>query len=103
VRDRQDRVVFSSGAIDPSGLIRGNDNDADPARFEPHYTEIRREDEVQIYESIMRDANGAITTGLLQATATRRTTVCCRAGSTRPRPHRRSPSLAGAGGFGLRR
>jgi hypothetical protein len=69
VRDRQDRVVFSSGAIDPSGLIQGNDNDADPARFEPHYTEIRREDEVQIYESIMRDANGAITTGLLQATA----------------------------------
>jgi hypothetical protein len=69
VRDRDDRIVFTSGAVEPSGLIRGNDNDADPKRFEPHYGEIRREDEVQIYESVMRDANGAVTTGLLQATA----------------------------------
>jgi hypothetical protein len=69
VRDSQDRVVFSSGAIEPSGLIRGNDNDADPARFEAHYTEIRGEDQVQIYESVMQDVKGNITTGLLQATA----------------------------------
>jgi hypothetical protein len=68
VRDSQDQVVFSSGAIDPSGLIRGNDNDADGTRFEPHYAEIRSEDQVQIYESVMRDVNGGVTTGLLQAT-----------------------------------
>jgi hypothetical protein len=68
VRDRQDQAVFTSGGIEPSGLIRGNDNDADAARVEPHYSEIRREDEVQIYESVMRDINGAITTGLLTAT-----------------------------------
>jgi hypothetical protein len=68
VRDDGDRVVFESGAIDPSGLVRGNDNDADPARFEPHYTEIRREDDVQIYESIMHDPEGGVTTGLLSAT-----------------------------------
>jgi hypothetical protein len=69
VRDRQDQTFFTSGAIDASGLIRGNDNDADPARVEPHYTEIRRTDEVQIYESIMQDPDGRITTGLLRATA----------------------------------
>ena len=69
VRDRQDQIVFTSGAIEPSGLIRGNDNDADPRRFEPHYTEIRGEDQVQIYEAVMRDVNGEVTTGLLQATA----------------------------------
>lgn len=68
VRDREERLVFSSGAVEASGLIRGNDNDADAARAEPHYTEIRSEDQVQIYESVMRDANGSITTGLLQAT-----------------------------------
>jgi hypothetical protein len=67
VRDRQDQVVFSSGGIEPSGLVRGNDNDADAARVEPHYTEIRVEDQVQVYESVMRDVNGNITTGLLQA------------------------------------
>lgn len=69
VRDREDRIVFTSGAIEPSGLIRGNDNDADAARFEPHHAEIRSEDEVQIYEAVMRDVNGNVTTGLLTATA----------------------------------
>jgi hypothetical protein len=68
VFDPADRVVFSSGAIEPSGLIRGNDNDADGSTYEPHYTEIARADQVQIYESIMHDAQRAVTTGLLQAT-----------------------------------
>jgi hypothetical protein len=68
VRDAQGRVVFESGAVNEDGSIRGNDNDADAQRFEPHYTEIRREDEVQIYEGIMADVKGAVTTGLLHAT-----------------------------------
>ena len=42
VRDRNGRIVFESGAIEPSGAIRGNDNDADASRFEPHYAEITR-------------------------------------------------------------
>jgi hypothetical protein len=68
VRDRDDRVIFESGVIEPSGLIRGNDNDADGARFEPHHTEIRTGDQVQVYESVMRDVTGAVTTGLLRGT-----------------------------------
>ena len=67
VRDRENQLVFGSGEITPSGLIRGNDNDADAARVEPHHVEIRSEDQVQIYESVMRDVNGNITTGLLRA------------------------------------
>jgi len=67
VRDRQGQALFESGAIDPEGRIRGNDNDADPARIEPHYTEIRQPDAVQIYESVMGDSRGMPTTGLLQA------------------------------------
>jgi hypothetical protein len=69
VRDRDNEIVFESGAIEPSGLIRGNDNDADSSRFEPHYTEIRSGDQVQLYESVMRDVNGNVTTGLLRGTA----------------------------------
>jgi hypothetical protein len=69
VRDQNDRIVFESGAISASGAIAGNDNDADAQRFEPHHREIRTGDQVQIYESIMAGANGAVTTGLLTATS----------------------------------
>jgi hypothetical protein len=65
VRDRDGGKVFESGALNPDGSIQGNDNDADPARFEPHYTQIRSSDQVQIYESILRDSAGAVTTGLI--------------------------------------
>ena len=66
VRDEQGNILFRSGALEESGAIRGNDNDAAPARFEPHYTEIREPDQVQIYESVMVDAGGVVTTGLLR-------------------------------------
>jgi len=67
VKDRNGRAVFESGALDPSGLIRGNDNDADAAKYEPHYAEITAPDQVQIYEDIMVDQAGKLTTGLLSA------------------------------------
>ena len=69
VRDANGDVVFESGGVNEKGMIGGNDNDADPRMFEPHYTEIRRPDEVQIYESMMADPAGRLTTGLLQAVA----------------------------------
>ncbi len=65
VRDRNDRVLFESGAVRPDGSIDGNDNDADPHRFEPHYTEITSSEQVEIYEDIIGDRNGQVTTGLL--------------------------------------
>jgi hypothetical protein len=67
VRDRSGRAVFESGAIDSSGHIAGNDNDRDPTQVEPHYREIKSQDEVQIYESVMGDSSGRPTTGLLNA------------------------------------
>jgi hypothetical protein len=89
VRDGEGRPVFESGAVDDSGAIRGNDSDVgadggssansgtrsdpnpnpntDQAKYEPHYDEITREDQVQIYEPILGDRNGAPTTGLLSA------------------------------------
>lgn len=68
VRDNRGQVVFESGRVEPSGAIVGNDNDADPARFEPHYDAIRQPDQVQIYETIIASPSGALTTGLLTAT-----------------------------------
>jgi hypothetical protein len=68
VRDAQGRTLFESGAIGASGAIAGNANDDDPLTFEPHYDEITRPDQVQIYEPILGDRNGVPTTGLLTAT-----------------------------------
>jgi hypothetical protein len=67
VRDGGGRVVFESGALTAEGAIQGNDNDADPRRWEPHYREIRSAEQVQIYEAVMGDSSGAPTTGLLSA------------------------------------
>src|SRR5258706_5832234 len=67
IRDARDNKVFESGALHADGSIEGNDNDADPARFEPHYREITQGDQVQIYEPILKDSAGHVTTGLLSA------------------------------------
>lgn len=67
VRDRHGDIVFESGSLRPGGRIVGNDNDDDPTRFEPHHREITQSDQVQIYEAILQDPNGRITTGLLTA------------------------------------
>jgi len=68
VRDGDNIAVFESGRVDDTGAIRGNDNDADPRKFEPHYEQITDASEVQIYEPIIGDPSGIPTTGLLSAT-----------------------------------
>jgi hypothetical protein len=68
VHDRHGATVFESGALLPDGSIAGNDNDSNPKQYEPHYQEIRSGDQVQVYEAILRDAGGNVTTGLLSAT-----------------------------------
>jgi len=67
VRDRNGRIVFESGGLNPDASIKGNDNDADPLRFEPHYLEITSAEQVEIYEPILKDSAGHVTTGLLSA------------------------------------
>jgi hypothetical protein len=68
VRDAGGVLVFESGAPMPDGSIAGNDNDADGASYEPHYARIDSPDQVQIWEPILADPSGAVTTGLLTAT-----------------------------------
>jgi hypothetical protein len=68
VRDQTGKKIFESGALNADGSIQGNDNDADPSRFEPHYREITGPEQVQIYEPILKDAAGHVTTGLSAAT-----------------------------------
>jgi hypothetical protein len=67
VRDAADRVVFESGRIDPDGSIQGNANDVDPDRYEAHFRVIDSQEQVQVYEAIMADPKGKVTTGLIEA------------------------------------
>lgn len=67
VTDATGKVVFESGKHNPDGTITGNDADADPLKFEPHYDVITAADQVQIYEPIMGDNEGKVTYTLLRA------------------------------------
>jgi type II secretory pathway pseudopilin PulG len=67
VKDAQGHVVFESGHFNADGSIVGNVNDRDPLKYEPHFREITRPDQVEIYEPILKDSHGQVTTGLLNA------------------------------------
>jgi hypothetical protein len=67
VRDHNGQTVFESGALNPDGSIKGNVNDVDASRFAPHYREITSSDQVEIYEPILKDQDGHVTTGLAAA------------------------------------
>lgn len=62
------RVVFESGKLNADGSIVGNANDADPTRFTPHYAEITTPDQVEIFEDILGDSAGKVTTALVSTT-----------------------------------
>jgi hypothetical protein len=66
VTDASGALLFESGAPRADGSITGNDNDEDPLRFEPHRDRIESQEQVQIYESVMVDRDGRVTTGLLR-------------------------------------
>jgi hypothetical protein len=68
VKNERGEPVFESGAFTGTGAIVGNDSDENPQRHEPHYEEITRSDQVQIYEPILGGLDGVPTTGLLTAT-----------------------------------
>jgi len=67
VYDANNRLVFSSGGVNPDGSILENDNDLEAQEYEPHYELINSPDQVQIYEPILHDATGEVTTELLRS------------------------------------
>lgn len=62
VSDASGKVIFESGGYEETGEIFGNANDENPGSFEPHYDLISAPDQVQIYEPIMKDVAGEVTT-----------------------------------------
>jgi hypothetical protein len=67
VSDAGGHPLWASGVLRPDGSIEGNDNDRDPLAFEPHHQIVETPEDVQIYEPILIDARGRVTTGLLSA------------------------------------
>jgi len=67
VWDASGEIVFESGGLNPDGSIRGNDNDARSSRYEAHHESIDHPEQVQIYEAIMGEPDGSVTTVLLSA------------------------------------
>jgi hypothetical protein len=65
VTDAQGTVIFESGGFTPQGAIVGNDNDENPDSFEQHYRAIVQEEQVQIYEAILRGPEGGLTTDVI--------------------------------------
>lgn len=67
VTDRRGNTVFESGAFSPDGRVIGDDHDENGTTYEPHYGEITSADQVQIYQGVMVDQAGDVTTGLMSA------------------------------------
>lgn len=61
-------TVFESGKLNEDGSIVGNVNDKDPKQFSPHYATVTSPNQVEIFESILGDSEGHVTTGLIAAT-----------------------------------
>ena len=67
VWDAAGEIVFESGGLNPDGSIRGNANDTNGSRYEPHHDVIDDPEQVLIYEAVMGEPDGAVTTVLLSA------------------------------------
>lgn len=63
--DAEGDTLFQSGAWDGTNEVIGHD-----ATYEPHYDLITQADQVQIYEMVMGDVNGDVTTVLERAATT---------------------------------
>lgn len=67
VVDSNNTLIFESGKPREDGSIQGNDADTDPSVFEPHYDLITDQNQVQIYEPVMRNFEKEVTYTLLRA------------------------------------
>lgn len=67
VLDEHGTEVFRSGRMNADGSIEGVDSDTQAQQFELHREIISREDQVQVYESIMANTDGDLTYTLLRA------------------------------------
>jgi len=76
VRDAEGNVLWASGRTDELGaIVNGTTDEVLPseqpvkfpdAPFQPHHQVIEREDQVQIYQELIKDSDGQLTTSFLR-------------------------------------
>jgi hypothetical protein len=75
VRDSEGNILWASGLTNSVGaIIEGIDGPVlptelvleNPLAFQPHYQQITDQDQVQIYQEVVADSNGNITTSFLR-------------------------------------
>lgn len=76
VRDANGEILWASGRTNKLGaIVRGNTDEVLPseqpvkfpdAPFQPHYQLVDQEDQVQIYQELIKDSSGALTTSFLR-------------------------------------
>jgi len=69
VTDGSGAMVFESGAPQADGSIVGCDSDEDASTFEPHYTMITDQNQIQIYQPVLQTTAGEVTQTLLKGAA----------------------------------
>lgn len=74
VRDAEGNILWASGRANELGaIVRGTTNEVlpseepllNPDSFQPHYQTITEDDQVQIYEEVVEDSDGNVTTSFL--------------------------------------
>lgn len=78
--DGNERLLWSSGRTNAQGVIVDRENEPLPTEFfdevggaeayQPHHRMIESEDQVQIYETLVRDSRGKITTSFVRGCET---------------------------------
>jgi hypothetical protein len=76
VRDAEGNVLWASGRTNGLGaIVKGTTNEILPSeepinnpddQFQPHYQTITRDDQAQIYEEVIEDSEGNVTTSFLR-------------------------------------
>lgn len=67
VRDAQNNIVFETGKVNNDGRVAKLDSDQNLNQYEPHYSLINAEEQVQVYEAVMQDYQDNVTYTLLRA------------------------------------
>ena len=67
VKDSNGNIIFESGKATKDGKIIGNDADENELTYELHYNVITSQDQVQIYEPVMKGYSGNVTYTLMRA------------------------------------
>lgn len=67
VENEEGEIIFESGEYNEAGKLEEGNHDLEPGSYEKHYGVVSRENQVQIYESVLENVKGEVTTVLLHA------------------------------------